>query len=228
MGLTVHHLQHSQSERIVWLCEELGIDYELKIYQRERIGLGAPANLKAIHPTGTAPVIQDGDITMSESAAIMDYLLGKHGNGALSVSSSAPNFSDYVFWYHWGIGTFQSTAMTLVYFVKAGVEETHPIVQVLIQKRTSGLDMVNQRLMQSTWLAGEEFTAADVYTVFVVTTMRLFTPFSLSGYSGIKRWLENVSHRPAYRRLIEKAEQGESRGEFPVLGDEAPRPMASY
>jgi glutathione S-transferase len=173
-------------------------------------------------------VIQDGDVTISESGAIMDYLMGQYGNGALSVSSNVPNFSDYAFWYHWGIGTFQSTTMTLIYIVKAGVEETHPVLQVLKQKITNSLEMMDQRLMQYKWLAGEEFTAADVYAVFIVTTMRLFIPFPLLGYSGIKRWLENVSHRPAYRRMIEKAEQSESRGEVPVLCDEAPRPMASY
>jgi glutathione S-transferase len=173
-------------------------------------------------------VIQDGEITISESGAIMDYILGRYGNGALTAPSNASNFSDYVFWYHWGIATFQSTTMTLIYIRKAGLEETHPVLQALNQKITDALEMMDRRLIKCPWLAGDDFTAADVYVVFFVTTMRLFTPFPLSGYSGIKRWLKSIGQRPAYERMIEKAEQGENRGQVPVFCDEAPRPMISY
>lgn len=173
-------------------------------------------------------MIQDGDITLSETGAIMDYIMGRYGNGALTIPSNAPTFPDFVFWYHWGIGTFQSTTMTLIYLRRAGVEETHPVLQAFNQRITDALEMMDRRLMQCPWLAGEDFTAADVYAVFIVTTMRLFTPFSLSGYSGVRRWLDDIGQRPAYRKMIEKAEQGEDRGEVPVFCDEAPRPMASY
>lgn len=158
----------------------------------------------------------------------MDYIMGRYGNGALTVSSNATTFPDYVFWYHWGIGTFQSATMTLIYLRRVGVEETHPVLQAFDQRITDALEIMDRRLTECAWLAGEKFTAADVYAVFIVTTMRLFTPFSLSGYNGIRRWLDDIGQRPAYRKMIEKAEQGEDRGEVPVFCDEAPRPMASY
>ncbi|KAF4545554.1 Glutathione s-transferase [Lasiodiplodia theobromae] len=225
MTLTVHHLQRSQSERIVWLCEELGIDYNLQVYHRERVGLGAPPNLKAIHASGTAPVIEDGEVVISECGAIMDYILGKYGNGRLTLPSTAPNFADYVFWYHWAIGTLQSMEMTLIFVAKAGVPDENPVMQVLKGRLAHALKMMDERLQKAPWLAGDEITAADIYAVFTVTTVRLFTPFALTGYNGILGWLEKIAQRPAYKNFIEKGEQGDDRGELPVLGAEAPRPL---
>src|SRR3984893_17762487 len=97
--ITVHHLGVSQSERIVWLCEELGIAYELKTYPRESNG-AAPAAYKALHPQGTAPIITDGPLALAETGAIVDYILARHGGGRLVVGSQAPNFPDYLYWLH--------------------------------------------------------------------------------------------------------------------------------
>ena len=103
--LTVHHLGRSRSERIVWLCEELEIPYKLIRYERDPVTRLAPAQYKAIYPFGTAPAITDGDVTMGESGAIMEYIIAKHGNGRLAVAVTSLNFSDYLYWFHFANGT---------------------------------------------------------------------------------------------------------------------------
>src|SRR5437868_13378123 len=98
--LTVHHLGISQSERIVWLCEELGLDYELKRYDRRADNPLAPDEYKALHPMGIAPVITDGELVLGESGAICDHISRKHGSGKLSPGPADPEFADHRFWFH--------------------------------------------------------------------------------------------------------------------------------
>ncbi|KAK7510418.1 glutathione S-transferase like protein [Phyllosticta citriasiana] len=229
MTITIHHLQRSQSERVVWLAEELGIPYEIKIYQRDRQTLLAPPELKAISPAGTSPVMQDGAICMSESAAIMEYLMTKHAAGRMSVPPSAPNYTDYIFWFHWGIGTLQPTIQMLMFMRFAGVAASeNPIIQAFQARVDLALKMLDDRLRKSTWLAGDEFTAADIMCAFGVTTMRLFCPFSLEGYEGILGFLSRIAERPAYKATIEKAESGETMGVVPTLMKEAPEPLKTF
>src|SRR5918912_3618440 len=103
--LTVHHLGRSQSERIVWLCEELALEYQLKRY--ERAPLLAPPEYKALHPIGSAPVIVDGDVVLAESAAIVDYIVAKHGAGRLILRADDPGFASFLYWFHFANGTLQ-------------------------------------------------------------------------------------------------------------------------
>ena len=103
--LTVHHLRISQSERIVWLCEELSIPYQLVNYERDPLTRLAPANYKALHPFETAPVIVDGSVVLSESGAIIEYIIARYGQGRLSVRPEAPNYADYLFWFHFANGS---------------------------------------------------------------------------------------------------------------------------
>lgn len=105
--LTVHHLGKSQSERIVWLCEELGIPYELKIHDRDAVTRLAQADYKALHPLGAAPVIIDDDIVLAESGAIVDYIVAKYGEGRLVLSPGHPDFAQFVYWFHFANGTLQ-------------------------------------------------------------------------------------------------------------------------
>ena len=111
--LTVHHLGKSQSERIVWLCEELAIPYELKVYERDPVTRLAPPEYKALHPLGTAPIIADGDIVLAESTAIVEYLLAKFGNGRLTAAPADANFADYLYWFHFANGSLQPALMRL-------------------------------------------------------------------------------------------------------------------
>src|SRR5262249_21663526 len=104
--LVVHHLGISQSERIVWLCEELGIPYELKRYDRDPQTRMAPADYKALHSMGQAPIITDGDVVLPESGAIMEYIIGKYGDGRLAAKPTDKNFADYLYWFHFANGSF--------------------------------------------------------------------------------------------------------------------------
>src|SRR5215475_8709131 len=105
--LTVHHLGHSQSERIVWLCEELGIPYELKRYERRADNRLAPPEYKALHPLGAAPVITDGTLVLAESGAVVEYLIQTYGGGRLAMPSGQPDYPAYLYWFHFANGTLQ-------------------------------------------------------------------------------------------------------------------------
>ncbi|KAJ7648023.1 glutathione S-transferase like protein [Roridomyces roridus] len=225
--LIVHHLQRSQSERIVWLCEELGIPYELKVYQRERATLLAPPEYKALHPTGTAPIIQDGSVTLSESTAIMEYIVQKYApDTSLKVPASDPGFADYIYWYQYGIGSLQTSIGTPMMLRWSGADAANAMLQRLDQRQEKNLKFLDGRLKETNaYLAGDEVTLADIYVVFTLTTMRLFSPFPLTAYPGILAWVQRVAERPAYKRFIEKGEQGDDRGVVPTVMEEAPAPM---
>jgi glutathione S-transferase len=202
--LTVHHLQISQSERIVWLCEELQILYNLILHQRAPIF--SPQSIKALNPLGQAPVIQDGNLTLAESAACAEYIIQIHGNGRLALPPSHKKYADYLYWFHFANGTLQPHVLTMLQISHldkdmsgaAGVRSKERFAKIL--------EFMDSRLKKNTWLAGEEFTAADIMTVFTFTTMRSFYPYDLSGYGGILGYLERVVKREGYRKARAKAD----------------------
>lgn len=199
--ITVHHLGVSQSERIVWLCEELEIPYELKLYQREPTGL-APAAYKALHPMGIAPVITDGDLVLAESGAIIEYIVARHGNGRLAVAADAPNFADYLFWLHFANGTMMPSEMTG--FIASLLKDSgdNVVLEALKARADLAFALVEQRLGDVPYLAGEEFTAADIIMFFPLTTMRAFTPRDLGQFPNLRKYLKRIGERPAYRRAM--------------------------
>jgi glutathione S-transferase len=203
--LTVHHLGVSQSERIVWLCEELGIPYELKVYDRDPVTRMGPPEYKALHPLGTAPIITDGDVVLPESGAIMDYILGKYGDGRLSVGPEAPNFADYLFWFHFANGSMLPSQMGAMFAKAAGAEET-PRARMMRERAERPWALVEQRLGEAAYFAGPEFTAADIIMLFPLTTMRAFAPRDLAAYPNIRAYLQRIGERPAYRRAMEKGD----------------------
>src|SRR5687768_5409513 len=103
--LTVHHLNNSRSQRVLWLLEELGVPYEIKRYQRDPKTMLAPSSLKKVHPLGKSPVITDGELTVAESGAIIEYLVERYGKGTLAPPASAPAHRRYVYWMHYGEGS---------------------------------------------------------------------------------------------------------------------------
>ncbi len=206
--LTIHHLGVSQSERIIWLCEELAIPYDLKVYARDPVSRLAPAEYKTLHPMGTAPVITDGDVVMSESGAIMDYIIGKHGGGRLALGPTDPNFADYVFWFHFANGSLMPAGMINIIIGMTGLGLDDPVVQALSSRGTNAMALVENRLGKATWFAGETFTAADIIMVFGLTTMRAFTPIDLAPFPNIRAYLKRVGARPAYQRAMAKGDPG--------------------
>ncbi|OCK79153.1 glutathione S-transferase [Lepidopterella palustris CBS 459.81] len=216
--LTVYHLQRSQSERIVWLCEELGIPYELKIYARDPQTLLAPTEYKKLHPMGSAPVITDGSVTLAESCAITEYILTKYGGSALRLSPDVPNYASYLYWLHFANGSLQPAVSRLMLLKYGGITPENPFYGRLDAGRKASLKMMDEHLQKNKWLAGEEFTAADVMCVFSLTTMRLFLPFGLEEYPGLVAWLGRCGDREGYKRAMAKGDPGFT----PALGVEAP------
>lgn len=207
--LTIHHLGKSQSERIVWLCEELEIPYELKRYSRAPVL--APEEYRALHPVGSAPVITDktddgGDIVLAESAAVVEYIIVKHGNGRLSLKPDDPAWPDYLYWFHFANGTLQPAVMRLMISGRFSPPEDHPALLLGQQRMQRILKMMDKRLGAVPYLAGAQFTAADIMTVFSLTTMRHFFPYDLSPYPDILEYLKRIGERPAYRRAMEKGD----------------------
>lgn len=221
MVLTVHHLARSQSERIVWLCEELELDYDLRVYQRSPVL--APPELKALHPSGTAPVITDGDVTLGESMAIAEYILRKYDPaGKLSLGPEEKGYADYLYWLHFANGTLQLSVSRNMFMRMARVPAEEPAMGMAVGRRERAVGLLEERLAAGNeWLAGTKFTAADVMTVVSVTTMRLFMPFGLEAYPNVLKWLERVGERDGYRRAMAKGDPGLE----PLLGAEAPKPL---
>ena len=202
--LTVHHLGISQSERIVWLCEELAIPYELKRYDRDATTRLAPPEYKALHPMGTAPIITDGTVVLSESGAIMEYIIGKYGSGRLAVAPDKPNFADYLFWFHFANGSMMPSQMGAL-GAKPGEEES-PRARYMRARSDRAWGMVEERLGKTSYLAGNELTAADIIMLFPLTTMRAFVPRDISKYPNILAYLKRIGERPAYRRAMQKGD----------------------
>jgi len=204
--LTIHHLGHSQSERILWLCEELDVPYELTRYERDPVTLLSPPALRALHPLGAAPVIQDDGLLLAESAAITEYIMIKHGNGRLRLEPDHPDFASYLYWFHFANGNLQPVIGRLMMVGRAGLAADHP-VQIAVQGRLDRvMRLVEARLGEADYLAGNDFTAADIMSAFSLTTMRLFQPLDLQLFPNILAYLQRIGGRPAYRRAMAKGD----------------------
>jgi len=204
--LTVHHLGRSQSERIVWLCEELGIPYELKCYARAP--LLAPAEYKALHPMGAAPVVTDGELVLAESGAIVDYVTSKYANGRLTLSCGHPDFAQYLYWFHFANGTFQSSMGRSMILNRLKLAADDPVLLAAKGRLDNAFNLVEARTRDATYLAGDEFTAADIMMVFSLTTMRYFLPYDLAPLPNIRGYLARIGSREAYRRAMAKGDPG--------------------
>ena len=206
--LTVHHLHQSQSERVVWLCEELGLDYRLECYDRDPKTRLAMADYKALHPIGTAPVIQDGAVTLAESGAIVDYLVAIHGDGRLTLPATHADFAAYLYWLHFSNGTLQPVMGRNMILRRLELGPDNPVAHATRKRLDLALDLMATRLATATWLAGDTFTIADIMTVFSLTTMRYFYPLDLAPWPDIRAYLQRIGARDAYRRAMEKGDAG--------------------
>ena len=202
--LTVHHLGVSQSERIVWLCEELDLEYEFKRYERRADNRLAPDEYKALHPMGIAPVITDGTLVLGESGAICDYISARYGDGRLTPTADNPDFADHLFWYHWSNGTFMTTLM--MQLVLASGEGENPASAFVNDRSRRAWQMMEQRLGETPFFGGQQLTTADIMLVYCLTTSRAFRGTSIADFPNVKTYLARIGARPAYQRAMAKAE----------------------
>ena len=202
--LTVHHLGISQSERIVWLCEELELDYEFKRYERRADNRLAPDEYKALHPMGIAPVITDGALALGESGAICEYICARYGNGRLTPTADDPDFADHLFWYHWSNGTFMTTLM--MQLVLASGEGENPASVFVDDRSRRAWQMMEERLGETPFFGGQNLTTADIMLVYCLTTSRAFRGTSIEDFPNVKAYLARIGARPAYQRAMAKAE----------------------
>jgi glutathione S-transferase len=203
--LTVHHLGVSQSERIVWLCEELGLPYRLQRYDRDTTTRMAPAEYRALHPMGIAPVITDGDLVLAESGAIIEYLLAKYDGGRLAIAADQPNFADYLFWLHFANGTLMPSEMSNMLAMLLGAKDSP---SSLLKRGDRAFAIVEQRLGEAPYFAGAEFTAADIIMLFPLTTMRAFSRRDLAALPNVRAYLQRIGARPAYQRAMAVGDPG--------------------
>ena len=206
--LTVHHLGKSQSERIVWLCEELAIPYELKRYARDAKTMLAPPDYKALHPIGAAPVITDGDIVLAESGAVVEYIVARYGNGRLTLRADHPDFAQFLYWFHFANGTLQANMGRLMMLTRLKPASDNPVLRATKARVDRAFDLVDARTRESAYLAGEAFTTADIMMGFSLTTMRYFQPYDLGRCPNVRTYLARLGARPAYARAMEKGDPG--------------------
>lgn len=205
--IVLHHLGVSQSERIAWLLEELDIPYEVKHYKRLPGGGAAPPEYRALHPAGTSPVIEDGDVKLAETSAIVEYLLARYGKGRLTVAPDDPLYADYLFWLHYPNGSIVPAALIegIVRMLGAG---EHPVAKSMGHRMDAAYAMMESALGRHPYIAGDDFTAADVLAVFPITTMRAFAPRDLGAFPNIRAYLNRIAERAAFRTAMEKVEPG--------------------
>ena len=204
--LAVHHLGISQSDRVVWICEELGVPYQLVRYARDPVTRLAPPEYKALHPAGTAPVIVDGNVVLGESAATLEYIARKHGGGRLFPGPDHPGFAEFLYWFHFANGSLMASGLVELAVMMAGGGNDGDTLGALLARSNAAYDMIEHRLGEAQWFAGDEFTAADIMMAFPLTTMRLFVPRDISGYPNLLAYLARLGSRETYRAAMAKAD----------------------
>lgn len=203
--LTIHHLRISQSERIVWLCEELGLEYDLKLYMRDPDTRLAPPELKALHPMEVAPVITDGDLVLGESGAIVEYIIGKYApDTELVPGPDHPDFADHLYWFHFANATFMTNGMMQIAINAVGAEMPPP----LMKRVTNAWAQVEARLGEAEYFGGSQLTTADIMMGFQLTTSRAFNNMTIDHLPNLKAYLQRIGARDAYQRAMAKAEPG--------------------
>jgi len=221
--ITVHHLNNSRSQRVLWLLEELGLEYDIKRYQRDPKTMLAPAELRQVHPLGKSPVITDGGLTIAESGAIIEYLVERHGNGRLVPAAGTSEKLRYRYWLHYAEGSIQP--MLLMKLIFDRIEKApmpffaRPIARAISGKTKSSfiepnikrhLDYMEAELGKTRWFTGEEFTAADVQMSFPLEAAVVRGGLD-SRWPNLLAFLGRIHARPAYQRAIERG------GEYQLL-----------
>jgi len=221
--IVVHHLNNSRSQRVLWLLEELGVPYEIKRYQRDAKTMLAPPELKAVHPLGKSPVIQDGALTLAESGAILEYLVERYGNGRLAPAPGTPERLRYTYWTHFAEGSAMPPLLLKLVFDR--IEKApmpffaKPVARAIARRAKEGfvqpnidrnLDFMESELQGRDWFAGAEFSAADIQMSFPLEGARARGGLD-ERRPRLMDFLARIHARPAYRRAIERG------GEYALL-----------
>ena len=199
--LTLHHLNDSRSQRIVWLLEELGAPYEMKKYQRDAQTRLAPPELAEVHPLGKSPVIVDGDVKIAESGAIVDYIIRRYGKGAMMPARDRADFEAYNEWLHYSEGSAMLPLMLNLYVsrLKEAGAPLHPRID---SELANHLGYVEGALKGRQFFVGDALTGADIQMSFVGEMAKVFG--KLASYPNLAAWLERMHARPAFKRSVEK------------------------
>jgi len=214
--LVVHHLDNSRSQRVLWLLEELGTPYEIVFYQRDPKTMLAPPALRAVHPLGKSPVVTDGDLTLVESGAIVEYLADRYGGGRLAPAVGTPARLRYTRWLHYAEGSLMPPLLLKLVFHRVETEKmpffAKPIAKAIAGKVRQAfidpqlrlhLDYLEGELEHAEWFAGDAFSGADIQMSFPIEAA------AARGGLGANRprlaaWLERIHARAAYRRALER------------------------
>ena len=213
--ITVHHLNNSRSQRVLWLLEELQLDYVVKRYERDVKTMLAPPSLKAVHPLGKSPVITDGDETIAESGAIIEYLVQRYGAGRLVPAEGTPERLRYTYWLHYAEGSAMPPLLLSLVFSRLRQAPApfflRPVVRGIADKVMDGfvnpqlkthLDYMDAELGKSAWFAGSEFTAADIQMSFPVEAAKLRG--ADVPRPRLDAFLQSIHARAAYLRALER------------------------
>ncbi len=218
--ITLHHLDNSRSQRILWMLEELGLKYEVQYHKRDPVTMLAPASLKAVHPLGKAPVLIDGDLTLVESGAILEYLVDKYGAGKFKPASGTAESLRYTFWMHFAEGSAMTPLLLSLIFKKIADPPLPLPVKLLVAPIGKGIaaqmnklligpnlkahqDYMEAELSKTTWFAGNDFTAADVQMSFVVEASAARGSVNRTTRPKMMAYLERIQARPAFKKALE-------------------------
>jgi glutathione S-transferase len=214
--ITVHHLNNSRSQRVLWLLEELGVPYEVKRYERNTETMLAPPALRAIHPLGKSPVITDGAATVAESGAIVEYLVDRYGNGRLAPKPGTPERVRYTYWLHYAEGSAMPPLLLKLVFDRVESAPVpffiKPIARAIAGRAKSSfiepqiklhLDYMEAELAKSTWFAGNDLTAADIQMSFPLEAAAARAGLNKS-WPQLTAFLQRIHARPEYKRALDK------------------------
>ncbi|MDB5859010.1 MAG: glutathione S-transferase [Ramlibacter sp.] len=222
--LVVHHLNNSRSQRVLWMLEELAVPYEVRFYQRDAQTMLAPAELQKVHPLGKSPVITDGDVTLAESGAILEYLVERYGGGRFVPPAGTPDRLRYTYWMHYAEGSLMPPLLLKLVFDQVGKAKmpflAKPIARGIAAKVRGSfiqpqidrhLDYLEGELKGRDWFAGPQFSAADVQMSFPLEAAQ--ARGGLDGRrSNLLAFLSRIHARPAYERALAKG------GPYDIVG----------
>jgi glutathione S-transferase len=215
--ITVHHLNNSRSQRVLWLLDELGLPYEIKHYQRNKQTMLAPPELKAVHPLGKSPVITDGDVTIAETGAIIEYLMERYAEGRLQPVKDSKEYWQYKYFMHYAEGSLMPPLVMKLVFNRIETSPmpffVKPIAKKIAQRAKSTfiqpqidlhLAFLEKELAKSTWFAGDELTAADIQMSFPIQAAAARGGLTAQTHPKLSAFIDRITSRPAYKTALQR------------------------